>query len=255
MTVRPSSCTGPFCGDTTHTYTTAGTFTAVLTVVDTGGASATSNEIIVDLETSSVASFTMAPSTRAGVPLPAGWITNTSADPDGGPLTAAWTFQNGTPPTSSSWNPPSVTFTHNVADDDDTFVSADYKVALTATDSSGVRHVASRRITVTGAPAPGNLRTTGSGCLNPASCDDGRFIRFAWDAVPNSSVFEIRLDCTTPGCAESLTQTISGSATSYVFGGLAGGPASRSYDARIRTQDSVTGKFGAWSDPPIAVSS
>ena len=78
-----SSCTGPFCGEIDHTYTTVGTFTAVLTVVDTGGASVISNEIIVDLETSSgVASFTMAPSTaRAGVPLPAGWITNTSADP------------------------------------------------------------------------------------------------------------------------------------------------------------------------------
>ena len=73
--------------------------------------------------------------------------------------------------------------------------------------------------------------------------------------MPNSSVFQIQLDCTTPGCAESLTQTISGSATSYVFGGLAGGPSSRSYGARIRTQDSVTGKFGAWSDPPIDVSS
>ncbi len=82
----------------THTYTTGGLYTAELTVTDGSGVSRTSNPITVDLNTSPVASFTMSPSTiRAGQALPSGWITNNSSDPDGNPLTAAWTFPYGTP--------------------------------------------------------------------------------------------------------------------------------------------------------------
>ncbi len=242
-----------------HIYTTGGLYTAELTVTDTGGVTVTSNTITVDLNTSPVASFTMSPSTiRAGQALPAGWITNNSSDPDGNPMTAAWNFPYGTPGSSTAWTPPSVTFNHNVGGGD-TFVSANYTVGLTVTDSRGAPHSQNKTITVTGAPYPGNFRQTGSGryCTNSSwiGCLDwDRYIDFAWNAVPNVNLYQIDLDCDDwlIPCGDYL-RTFAGPTARFdgldynILGTL-------DYDARIRSRDSVTGKWGAWS-PWINVNS
>ena len=82
-----------------HTYTTGGLFTAELTVTDTGGA-----RLVLEPDhrrpehlAGGVLHDESRPRARRRQPLPAGWITNNSADPDGDPMTADWTFQNGTP--------------------------------------------------------------------------------------------------------------------------------------------------------------
>ncbi len=185
---------------------------------------------------------------RAGQPLPANWITNTSSDPDGDAMTAAWTFPYGTPGSSSAWTPPSVTFTHNVGGGD-TFISANYTVGLTVTDARGAPHSTNRTMTVTGAPYPSNFHRSGYGsyCTNSSwiGCLGwARYIDFSWNSVPNTNLYQIQLNSLTTLCGSGGTKTTTG--TSVRFDGLDNELWTCWYDAYIRSRDSNTGKWGAW---------
>ena len=176
------------------------------------------------------------------MPLPAGWITNNSTDPDGDPLTAAWTFPYGTPgppaappPPVGQWNPPPVTFAPNVGGGD-TFVSANYTVGLTVTDSRGAPHSQNKTITVTGAPYPTGFYSPSHGCERRdwlGVCQE-RYINFNWNTVPNVNLYQIDLDCDDwLGCGGDRIRNFSGPVA--YFDGLPNNVlASLDYNARIR---------------------
>ncbi len=117
-----------------HTFTSGGTYDVTLTITDGSGESRTSsNEISVSINGLPTSAFVLADKTiRAGATLTSpSWITNNSSDPEGDPLTYAWTFQNVTNPsggTSTAATPSPVKFTHNVGGGDTFTGPVDYSV-------------------------------------------------------------------------------------------------------------------------------
>ncbi len=79
----------------THTYTTAGTFTAVLTVSDGQASSQTSIGIIVNSPNSPPLLAFSANPTSGTAPLVVNFDASATVDPEGDPLTFNWTFGDG----------------------------------------------------------------------------------------------------------------------------------------------------------------
>ncbi|MCB0948298.1 MAG: PKD domain-containing protein, partial [Mycobacterium sp.] len=234
------------------TFSNGGSYQVRLKVTDGAGVSRTSSPLTVTINGLPTAAFALSStSVRAGSDLTSpGWITNSSSDPEGQALTYSWSFQNANPPSggnSSAAVPSPVRFTHNVGSNN-TFIVAVYNVTLTVTDPLGGQGTATRQVTVNGAPAPGNLRKTGQGCENSnwTGCQE-RYINLAWNSVPQVDRYQVNLECTTGGCGQSVTREYTGT-TAHVDGlseGFLG--ITLSYDIRIRSRDSVTGKWGPWS--------
>ena len=112
------------------TYTTAGTFTATLTVKDPlGQTSSASIPITVTANLAPTARVTATP-TAGTFPLVVAFDGSTSTDPESQALTYAWTFGTGT--TTSSLAKPSFTYT----------AAGTFTATLYVTDSRGLRSVA-----------------------------------------------------------------------------------------------------------------
>jgi len=234
----------------TYAHAAAGAAAISLRITDDQGEAKTSSAVNLTTNTPPVAAFTLSPSpVRVGKPVT---INNSSTDNETatGSLTHAWTFPSGTPASSTSSAPGSVSFTHNVGTAD-TFVSATYSVGLTVTDPSGAANATTRSIVVNGAPAPTNFRKTAGGCQrsNFFGCQE-RYIDLAWSAVTDVAAtdsYQIHVKCTTALCGDEQTRNFTG--TSTRFAGLSQGlfGTTLTYDARIRARDVATGKWGPWS--------
>jgi PKD repeat protein len=121
------------------TYTTAGTFIAVLTVTDNDGLASSASVAItvmapVNAEPIAVASA----STTAGTaPLPITFSSNGSTDPDGSINSYLWTFGDGTSSTEAS---PAKTYS----------APGNYTAVLKVTDNLGASSTASLAVSVAG---------------------------------------------------------------------------------------------------------
>ena len=238
-----------------HTFTSGGTYKTKLKVTDGSGATRTSsNEISVVINGIPTSAFSLASyDVRAGSDLSTpNWITNSSSDPEGDPLTYKWTFQNVTSPsggTSTAATPSPVRFTHNVGGSD-VFIGATYNVTLEVKDPLGATATSTRQVVVRGAPAPGNFRKTGGGCQSSSwgTCDE-RYINFAWNSVSQVDQYQIHLWCSSIWpCSKDIYPTYSGSTTSVKIQGLQNNILyAYWYHVQIRARDSVTGKWGPWS--------
>ena len=169
-----------------HTYTTAATYSAQLTVTDDDSATASASRGISVTTTSPVnqlpvALFTATP--LAGVvPLSVGFDASASSDADGSITTYAWNFGDGTAATGR-------TVSHTYA------TAGTYNAQLTITDDDGATASASRDISVTTTP-PVNQPPVPSFTASPLSGDapllvdfdasassdtDGSITAYAWN--------------------------------------------------------------------------
>jgi len=114
-----------------HTYTTSGSFTVVVTVTDSNGAKATSSQTI-NLASALTVSFTAKPSS----PTVNQAVTFTATTSGGvGSVRYSWSFGDGS---ASTTNPASHAYS----------TSGSFKVTVTATDANGAKAMSSQTITV-----------------------------------------------------------------------------------------------------------
>ena len=122
------------------TYTTAGSYTAKLTVTDNNGATAsTTTTITVAANAAPVAAITVTPGTTGTAPFAVGFSGAGSVDSDGTISSYAWNFGDGT--TGSG-----VTVTKTYS------TPGTYNARLTVTDNNGA--TGSRTVTITVNPGP-----------------------------------------------------------------------------------------------------
>jgi len=135
-----------------HTYSSAGNYTATLTVTDNNGA-AGSATVNITVATNRAPSVTVAATPMSGRAPLAVSFTGSATDPDGTIASYSWTFGDGG--TSTLQNP-----SH-------TYQSAgNYTATLTVTDNLGARGTATVGIVVS---PPANQPPTASASANPTS--------------------------------------------------------------------------------------
>ncbi|MCB9504264.1 MAG: PKD domain-containing protein, partial [Deferribacteres bacterium] len=165
-----------------HTYTSAGTFTAKLTVIDDDGASDIAELTITASEPPNQPPNAVAGATpQSGVmPLQVTFSSNGSSDTDGSIVSYSWNFGDGGQSTAQN---PQHTYTN----------SGQFQAVLTVTDDDGATDTASITITVTDpanqAPnaaisadpqsgqAPLVVNFNGAG----SSDDDGTIVSYSWN--------------------------------------------------------------------------
>lgn len=130
-----------------HIYTTAGTFSAVLTVTDSAGAKATSTvSIVVSAPPAGnqppVAKATATPTSGIS-PLTVKFSSTGSSDAEGPLASLSWNFGDGATSTEAS---PSHIYT----------APGTYSAVLTVTDSGGLKATSTVSIVVSAAPPPGS---------------------------------------------------------------------------------------------------
>ncbi|HOF39761.1 MAG TPA: PKD domain-containing protein [Candidatus Hydrogenedentes bacterium] len=122
-----------------YTYASAGAYTAILTVRDNSGLSSqATRQIHVNYPANEPPTASAGASPRAGAAPFQVQFTGTGSDPDGGPVSYAWTF--GTGATSTAQNP---AYTYPAGS------RGSYKANLTVTDDEGVATQDSIYVTVT----------------------------------------------------------------------------------------------------------
>jgi len=131
-----------------HTYNTAGTYTAQLTVTDDDGATDTATHTIQVSSTPiannpPVASFTASP-TSGQEPLAVSFNASGSSDPDGSITSYAWTFGDG-----GSSSGVTASHTYNIA--------GTYIARLAVTDDDGATDTTTRQIEVSVSSVPEDL--------------------------------------------------------------------------------------------------
>ncbi len=128
---------------TTHTYTTAGTYTVELTVSDGKGGVDTHTETVQIIEVGAgdppVADWTMPGSAQAGKEV--SFNAGGSSDPDGSISSYSWDFDN-----DGTEDATGVTAKHTYTD------AGEYTVKLTVTDNDGLTNTVTDTITITTEP-------------------------------------------------------------------------------------------------------
>ncbi|MEM7510067.1 MAG: PKD domain-containing protein, partial [Bacteroidota bacterium] len=159
-----------------HVYTTPGTYSATLTVLDDDGASAQCNlEITVTENTNPVASCEVSP-TSGNPPLLISVDGTNSSDPDGTVAEYLWTFGDGATSTEAST-------THTFAS------GGDYLVKLVITDNEGGKDSCSTLVSVNNAPeavcqvtpTEGNAPLTITVNGGSSTDIDGAISEYTWD--------------------------------------------------------------------------
>jgi len=137
-----------------HVYANEGTFTVILTVIDSGGLMSTASQTITvtaPANASPTAAFTATP--EVGIaPLTVMFNAATSQDPDGTIATYDWDFGDG------SAHKQGVAVTHTYAS------AGSYAAILTVTDNGAAQDVETHTITVN---SPGNSIPTASFTTDP----------------------------------------------------------------------------------------
>ncbi|HAD14862.1 MAG TPA: hypothetical protein DCF33_20735 [Saprospirales bacterium] len=154
----------------THIYTTDGTYTVILTVSNACGTSSVSQNVLIN--TSPGAGFSA--NTTNGC---AGLTVNFSDISSGNPVSWEWTFEGGTPATSSAQNPSVNYFTPGV-----------YDVTLVVTSVNGVTSSFTQNdiITVNGAPVAGFSSSNNGTTVNFTNLSSGA-TSYAWNFGDNST--------------------------------------------------------------------
>ncbi len=124
--------------NTSHTYSVPGTYSASLTVLDEQGASDVVSTPIIIIESTTVNEAPTAritASTATGsIPLKISFSGTTSSDPENGPLSYAWNFEDGS-------TAQGVSATHSFT------TAGSHQVTLTVTDNGGASSTATFSIT------------------------------------------------------------------------------------------------------------
>jgi PKD repeat protein len=173
-----------------HTYATPGTYTIMLTVTDSTGATSQpfSETVVVDSDQQPVASFTTTPS--PGIVAPGAQVsfdgTGSSTPNAGATITSySWNWGDGSPDTIGS----SPTATHTYS------TPATYTVMLTVIDTTGMTDSITQVVTVTTTPvaaftpnaatvlAGSNVGFDGTGSSDPG----GTISSYAWNFGDGSS--------------------------------------------------------------------
>jgi PKD repeat protein len=125
-----------------HTYDVAGTYIAVLTVVDNDGLASSASVTITASAAANLPPVAKASAsvTSGTAPLPVTFSSTGSSDPDGTISSYKWTFGDGTSSTASA---PSKTYSS----------PGSYNVVLTVTDNNGATATASVSVSVTANPS------------------------------------------------------------------------------------------------------
>ncbi len=146
-----------------HTYTAAGTYTAVLTVTDSQGLTASQSVQIQVTAPNINPTAVIAASTTSGVaPLAVTFSGSGSSDPDGTISTYAWNFGDGT---TGSGSTASKTFS----------AAGTYTVTLTVTDNRGGKGMSSVVIQVS--PNQSKILRVGSITLAVVTTSSGKSVR------------------------------------------------------------------------------
>jgi PKD repeat protein len=199
-----------------HTYATAGTYSVALTVTDPGGLTATTSRSVTVAPPNQppTAAFTSSSSN-----LTATLDASTSSDPEGGTLSYAWNYGDGTTGTGAT---PSHTYA----------AAGTFTVTLTVTDPGALTNAVSHTVTVT-APVnqPPTAAFTSSSSNLTATLDastssdpEGGTLSYAWNygdgttgtgATPShtyaaAGTYTVTLTVTDPG---ALTNAVSHAVT------------------------------------------
>ena len=142
-----------------HTYTTSGTYSAILTVTDNGGlTNAATRTISVTAPAPTnlppTASFTASPISGVA-PLSVSVNGSASSDPENGPLTYLWSWGDGTAGSTAT----SATHVYSSA------TGSPFTVSLTVTDNGGLTSTATTQVTAT----PLNCSITSASFKNPGT--------------------------------------------------------------------------------------
>ncbi|MSV86001.1 MAG: PKD domain-containing protein, partial [Actinobacteria bacterium] len=168
--------------DAIHTYTTAGSFTAKLTVYDTANKSSSATTLI----TTTTPPANVAPTASASatpsvgkVPLLVNFSSADSTDTDGTIASYSWDFGDGTAastaadPTHTYTAAGSFTATLTITDDDGATDTADVAVQVNA----NVGPTAAANSNVTGGQVPLTILFSSAGSTDP----DGGITSYSWD--------------------------------------------------------------------------
>ena len=233
-----------------RTYTSAGTYTARLTITDDAGATGTvSRTVVVSAPSAAtsgngapVAQFVASP-TSGAAPLTVDFDATSSSDADGAVISFAWDFGDGGRASGSTAN-----HTYNGA--------GTYSVLLTVTDDDGAKDTTTRTIQVSAAAAPapaGNSAPVASFVASPtsgtapldigvdasgSSDSDGTIMDYAWsygDGGTGNGVTALHTYNSSGTYTVQLTVTDDDGAT----------------DTATRTID-VTDATPAANEPPVA---
>ena len=157
-----------------HAYNTAGTYTAILTVTDNNGATATDQATVTVSATAPPSN--QSPTANAGGPY-SGEVNQSisfngrgSSDPDGSIQSYAWNFGDGT--TGSGATP-----THSYS------TAGSYTVTLTVTDNGGATATAQATVTVSSSapPPPSSITLT-------LSVNSAKRVKLEWAGASGAKV-------------------------------------------------------------------
>ena len=166
---------------TSHAYTTAGTFTARLTVTDNAGASGTSNVVVTVSAGNSAPTASISASPVSGTaPLTTTFSGAGSSDRDGSIAAYSWDFGDGTQGTGVSTShayAAAGTYTARLTVTDNAGASGSSTVAITVAAPNGGRPVVVAAATVTGIYAPLTAKLSAEGSYDP----DGTIRSYKWD--------------------------------------------------------------------------
>ncbi len=166
-----------------HTYTTAGSYTARLTVTDDGGEAGTASiGITVTMSTGNTPPTARigASATSGEAPLTLNYSGRNSTDSDGTIVSYAWDFGNGTTalgPSGSVTYSTAGTFTMTLTVTDDGGATDQTSITITVTSSGNVAPTASIGVSATSGDAPLTIDYSGGNSSDP----DGSIVAYAWD--------------------------------------------------------------------------